>query len=62
MVYEKPIMRLSELVKMGFPEEYLMRIYRMKGQVIARKSNPLMRNSPIIFDTQALDDYWKKAK
>lgn len=62
MKYPKPVMRMKELVSMGFPEEYLMRIYRMKGQTAARKMNPAAGNSPIIFDTEELDKCWKKGR
>lgn len=58
MEYPKPIMKLSELKEMGFPEEYLMRIFRTKGQTIARQINPAVRNSPIFFDTEGLE-HWR---
>lgn len=51
MEYPKPVMRMSELKKMGFPEEYLLRAYRTRGQVFAFKSCPEKSNSPIYFDT-----------
>lgn len=60
--YPKPVMRMTELVKLGFPEDYLMRIFRTKGQTIARKINPEKRNSVIIFDTEGLDNWWKLGK
>ena len=37
MKYPKPIMRKSELMKMGFPEECLMTAYRSPGQDFAHK-------------------------
>ena len=40
MEFPKPIMRMSELVNMGFPEEYLLRAYRDKNQTFASKINP----------------------
>lgn len=55
MDYPKQIMKKKELIKMGFPEEYLMRIFRMKKQTIAWQMNPTKRNSPILFDTDALE-------
>lgn len=55
MQYPKKIMRLQELKKIGFPEAYLMRIYRTKGQTIAWKMNQTRRNSPIVFDTEGLE-------
>ena len=60
MEYPKPVMKLSELKKMGFPEDYLLRIFRTKGQTIARKINPAASNSPIIFDTAGLEKWWKQ--
>ena len=62
MEFPKPVMRLTALVEMGFPQEYLMRIYRTKGQTIARKINPNKEKSPIIFDTKGLEDWWNKGK
>ena len=47
-------MRLSELVKMGFPKEFLKEIYRRNNQKIAWKSSP-GKNSPIYFDTEELE-------
>lgn len=32
MIYPKPVMRATELEKMGFPREYLLYAYRRKGQ------------------------------
>ena len=40
MEYPKPVMRMSELKKMGFPEEYLLRAYRTRGQAFAFKVHP----------------------
>lgn len=62
MQYPNKIMRMTELIKMGFPEDYLMRIFRTKGQTIARKMNPSARNSPIIFDTEGLEKWWMQNK
>ena len=57
MTYKKPVMRLSELQKMGFPKEYLFRADRSKGQKFARKINGTKTNSPIIFDTEEFDKW-----
>lgn len=63
MKFKAPVMRSTELIKeMGFPEEYLMNIFRTPGQNIARKINPTSRNSPIIFDTEGLEEWWKTHK
>ena len=51
MKYPKQIMRKTELIKMGFPEELLDRAYREKGQTFAYKISPMKKNSPIMFDT-----------
>ncbi len=53
--YPKRIMRLNELVEMGYSKEYLMKQYRTKGQKFARKQDPTRRNSPIIFDTELFE-------
>lgn len=53
--YPKRIMRLNELVKLGYTREYLMKQYRIKGQKFAKKQDPMRRNSPIIFDTELFE-------
>lgn len=53
--YPKRIMRLSELIKLGYSREYLMKQYRIKGQKFAKKQDPTCRNSPIIFDTELFE-------
>ncbi len=58
MQYPKPVMRLSELKKMGFPEEWLMAAYRRHNQNFAWKMSP-KRNSPILFDVDGLEKYRK---
>lgn len=55
MDYPKPVMRLSELVGMGFPEELLMKAYRSQGQNFAGKIDPAKKNSPIIFETAGFE-------
>ncbi|MCI8887970.1 MAG: hypothetical protein HFG70_07765 [Hungatella sp.] len=55
MKYPKPIMRISELQKMGFPQEYLMYAYHSRNQNFASKSNPTKKNSPIFFDTEGFE-------
>ena len=57
MQYPKPVMRKSELEQMGFPEEYLLRIYRTPKQRIAWKMDPLKNTSPIVFDTEELEKF-----
>lgn len=59
MNYPKPVMRLSELKKMGFPDEWLRYVYRMQGtRKIAWKMG-MGENSPILFDTEALEKFRK---
>lgn len=58
--FPKPIMRASELVSMGFPEEYLQVAYRDRNQTFASKINPTKKNSPIIYDTAGLSEWWKR--
>ncbi len=53
--YPKRIMRLSELEKLGYTKEYLMKQYRIRGQKFAKKQDPTRRNSPIIFDTELFE-------
>lgn len=56
MKYPRKIMRRTELEKMGFGKEYLMRIFREYGAPVAWKMNPhsKRKNSPIVFDTEEL--------
>lgn len=55
MKYPKPVMRLSELKKMGFTEEWLLYVYRKRAdRKIAWKSGP-KDNCPILFDTEELE-------
>lgn len=58
--YPKPIMKISELISIGFPEEMLFNAYRTKGQRFAQKSNPAVKNSAIIFDTAEFDKWRMK--
>lgn len=58
MNYPKAVMKMSELKKMGFPEEFLLMIYRLGIRKIAWKSSPSI-NSPILFDTEELEKYRK---
>ena len=60
MKFPKPIMRTSELIKMGFPEEFLRRAYGDKNQRFATKLDPMKSNSPIIYDTEGLWIWWQK--
>lgn len=57
--FPKPIMRFSELLEMGFPEELLRRAYGDKNQTFATKINPAHKRSPIVFDTTGFAVWWK---
>lgn len=61
MEYQKQIMRMSELAKMGFPVLYLLSAYRTPGQTFAFRMNPLKENSPIIFDTVGFEKWRQKS-
>lgn len=54
MKYPKPVMKKTELEKMGFPEQWLLMVFRKHGQNVAWKMGN-GRNSPILFDTDALE-------
>lgn len=54
MTYPKQIMRMSELKKMGFPEKWLLKVYRIRNNGVAWKQGKA-RNSPILFDTEQLE-------
>ena len=59
MKYDKPIMRMSELVKMGFSRSFLDEAYRERGQDFAQKGPK--SNSPIFFDTERFEK-WRVRK
>lgn len=61
MNYPKPVMKLSELKKMGFPEEWLLQTYRMQGRRGIAWKMGMAENSPIVFDTEELEK-WRKAQ
>ena len=52
--YPAPIMKLSELKSIGFPETWLMKVYRKGRNKIAWKSSNAP-NAPILFDTALLE-------
>jgi hypothetical protein len=54
MKYPKPIMRKSELVKMGFASSWLEEIYLRPGQKIAWKNNDA-QTAAIYFDKEKLE-------
>ena len=56
MNYPKEVMKISELKKMGFPEEWLLYVYRRHNQKIAWKMSPAV-NSPILFAVSELEKF-----
>lgn len=63
MEYPKKVMRMTELMKMGFPETMLLKATQEKGQTFAWKNNPNARNSPLLFDTEEFEKWrLKQAK
>ena len=57
MEYAKPVMKLTELQKMGFTKDYLMSVYHDKRQNFAWKMNMTARSSPILFDTAEFEKF-----
>lgn len=55
--YPKPIMKVSELIKMGYTRDYLLSIYALPTQDFAWKQNATKKNSPIMFETDKLEEY-----
>lgn len=61
MEYPKPIMRLSELIKLGHSKEVLLQVAHMTGSpAYKRKTNGKSKNSPWYFYTNKLDEAIKK--
>ena len=54
MTYPKQIMTLQELKKMGFPEKWLLRLYRVKNNGLAWKAGT-HKNNKILFDCERLE-------
>lgn len=57
MKYPKPMMRISELIYMGFSYQYLRRAYGTPGQTFATKVSPMKSNSVILFDTEEFEKW-----
>jgi hypothetical protein len=55
MEYPKKIMNMKELMKLGYTERYLYRIFCTRGQTCAFRLNPLNPRSRILFDTDELE-------
>lgn len=54
MNFPQKFMKMNDLIKLGFPREMLMRLFREEGQTFAFKMNPEKKNSHIVFDTDGL--------
>lgn len=54
MTYPKPVMTLQELKKMGFPEKWLLKLYRVNNNGLAWKAGN-HKNNKILFDVERLE-------
>ena len=54
MTYPKAVMTLQELKEMGFPEKWLMKLYRVRNNGLAWKAGK-HRNNKILFDVEKLE-------
>lgn len=59
MQYKKPVMRLKELEEMGFPREWLLAVYKNTPRKSIAWKISTSSNSPILFDTEAFEEYRK---
>lgn len=58
MNYPSEIMTRKALIsQMGFTEAYLMRAFSTPGQTFAWRENPMNKHSPILFDTEGLEEW-----
>lgn len=60
VAYPKEIMKKSEMIDLGFPEEMLLRASQEKDQNFAFKQNPLAKNSTWMFITSGFDRWLQK--
>ena len=54
MTYPKSVMTLQELKNMGFPEKWLLKLYRVKNNGLAWKAGN-HKNNKILFDVERLE-------
>ena len=54
-------MKKSELIKMGFTNEWLMYVYRMRTDKKIAWKTGIKENCPILFDTEELEKLRKAA-
>lgn len=59
MNYPKQVMTIKELTEMGFHDDWLRMVFRMRDQTIAWKKNPKKEKSTILFSTEELEKYRK---
>lgn len=59
MTYPKAVMTIPELIAMGFPEKWLLMVFRMQGRRAIAWKRGTATNSPILFDTEELEKYRK---
>lgn len=57
MKYLKPIMKMSELKRMGMTETFLKKAAMNKEGKIAWRTDKENRNSALMFDTEELEKY-----
>jgi len=61
MTYPKAIMTIKQLMELGYPKEWLFKIYRSRtinrDHSIAWKMDESKKTSTILFDTEALEKY-----
>lgn len=55
--YPKRVMKVYELMELGYAKEFLMGAFHSPKQTFAWKINPMAKNSPILFDTDGLEEY-----
>lgn len=61
MKYRKKIMSRKDLIKeCGYTRAYLDRAYMTPGQTFAFRLNPANKTSPILFDTEGLEEWRRK--
>lgn len=59
MTFEKPLMTISELTKMGFSKKLLIKIAQTQGFPVAVREG-LGKTAAIKFDTEELYSYLKR--
>lgn len=60
MNYPKEIMSRKELIKQGYPPEFLRRVWNTPGQQVAFLLNPANKHSAIMYRTSELEKFIQK--